>query len=202
MRVLVVGASGTIGRDVVAALRGAHEVVEAGRSTGDVRVDITQPESIRGMYESLGVVDAVVSCAGGAAWKPLADLTDADFASSLEYKLMGQVNLVRYGIPHVRDGGSFTLTSGALAYRPQVGSCAVSLVNAGIEGFGRAAALELPRGIRCNVVSPDWVTDTLVAMGQDPSEAVAPEVVARAYVASVEGRETGRVISVAKGTRF
>lgn len=199
MRVLVVGASGTIGKAVAAALRGAHEVLEASRSAGDARVDITQPESIRGMYERLGVVDAVVSCAGGAAWKPLADLTDADFASSLDDKLMGQVNLVRYGIPHVRDGGSFTLTSGVLAQRPQEGSAAVSLVNAALEGFARAAALELPRGIRCNVVSPGWVTDTLAAMGQDPSGGVTPEAAARVYVASVDGRQSGEVLSATTG---
>jgi NAD(P)-dependent dehydrogenase (short-subunit alcohol dehydrogenase family) len=199
MRVLVVGASGTIGKAVVAALRGTHEVLEASRSAGDARVDVTQPEAIRGMYESLGAVDAVVSCAGGAAWKPLEALTDADFASSLAYKLMGQVNLVRYGIPHVRDGGSFTLTSGVLAHRPQAGSGAVSLVNAALEGFARAAALELPRGLRCNVVSPDWVTDTLAAMGQDPSAGVTPEAVARVYVASVEGGATGQVLPAARG---
>lgn len=195
MRVLVVGATGTIGRAVVEALRGAQlDVVGASRHDADVKVDITQPDAIRGMFEELGAVDAVVSCAGGAAWKPLEELTDADFAHSLAHKLMGQVNLVRFGMPHVRDGGSITLTSGVLAQQPVPGSAAVSLVNAGLEGFGRAATLEAPRGIRVNVVSPGWVTDTLAAMGQDPSTGVTPEDVARVYVASVTGTDAGAVL--------
>ena len=194
-RVLVVGATGTIGRAVVQALRDAqYDVVGASRHEADVRVDVTQPDAIRGMFEELGAVDAVVSCAGGAAWKPLDALTDADFAHSLGYKLMGQVNLVRFGLPHVRDGGSMTITSGVLAQQPMQGSAAVSLVNAGLEGFGRAAALEAPRGIRINVVSPGWVTDTLAAMGQDPSTGVTPEDVARVYVASVVGTDAGAVL--------
>jgi NAD(P)-dependent dehydrogenase (short-subunit alcohol dehydrogenase family) len=199
MRVLVVGATGTIGRAVVDALRAAgHDVVGASRhggdAAGDVTVDVTHPDSIRGMYEALGAVDAVVSCAGGAAWKPLEELTDADFATSIGYKLMGQVNLVRFGLPHVRDGGSITITSGLLAQQPTPGSAAASLVNSALEGFARAAALEAPRGIRVNVVSPGWVTTTLAAMGQDPSTGVTPEEVARVYVASVTGEDTGAVL--------
>jgi NAD(P)-dependent dehydrogenase (short-subunit alcohol dehydrogenase family) len=194
MRILVVGATGTIGRAVVGALRPAHEVLGVSRNEGLVRVDITRPDSISEMYEKTGEVDAVVSCAGGAAWKPLAELTDADFELSLSYKLMGQVNLVRRGIRYVRDGGSFTLTSGVLAQRPMPRSAAVSLVNAAIEGFGRAAALELPRGLRINVVSPDWVSETLAGMGQDPAQGVPADEAARAYVTSVTGRDTGKVI--------
>jgi NAD(P)-dependent dehydrogenase (short-subunit alcohol dehydrogenase family) len=194
MRVLVVGATGTIGAPVVEALRSGHEVIGASRSEGPVRVDITRPESIADMYAQVGQVDAVVSCAGGAAWKPLAELTDADFEMSLSYKLMGQVNLVRRGVRYVRDGGSFTLTSGILAQHPIPNSAATSLVNAALEGFGRAAALELPRGIRINVVSPDWVSETLAAMGQDPAKGVPAAEVARVYVASVTGRDTGKVI--------
>ena len=187
MRVLVVGATGTIGRAVVDALRADHEVIGVSRNEGPARVDITRPDSIRDMYEKIGEVDAVVSCAGGAAWKPLAELTDADFDMSLSYKLMGQVNLVRRGVRYVRDGGSFTLTSGLLAQEPMPNSAATSLVN---------AALELPRGIRINVVSPDWVSETLAAMGQDPAQGVPAAEVARAYVASVIGRDTGTVIPV------
>ena len=198
MRILVVGATGTIGRAVVGALGSAHDVVGVSRNDGPVRVDITRPDSISAMYEQVGEVDAVVSCAGGSAWKPFAELTDADFDQSLRYKLMGQVNLVRRGVRHVRDGGAFTLTSGLLAQQPTPSSAAASLVNAAIEGFGRAAALGLPRGIRLNVVSPDWLSVTLAAMGQDPATGVSTEEVARVYVATVTERYTGQVIPVVR----
>lgn len=107
---------------------------------------------------------------------------------------MGQVDLVRYGLDSVRDRGSFTLTSGILARQPMPGSGAISLVNAGLEGFGRAAALEAPRGIRVNVVSPPWITDTLRALGMDPSGGMTPEAAARLYVRSVTGGESGATI--------
>jgi NAD(P)-dependent dehydrogenase (short-subunit alcohol dehydrogenase family) len=198
MRVLVVGATGTIGRAVVGALGSAHDVVGVSRNEGPARVDITQPDSIEAMYAKVGEVDAVVSCAGEAAWKPFAELTDADFDMSLRYKLMGQVNLVRRGVRYVRDGGSFTLTSGTLAQEPTPSSTAASVVNSAIEGFGRAAALGLPRGLRINVVSPNWLAPTLAKLGQDPSTGLSTAEVARVYVATVTERYTGQVIPVVK----
>lgn len=195
MRVLVVGATGTIGGAVADALRAeGHEVLAASRSGDGMTVDITSPDSIRALFPQAGRVDAIISCAGGAAWKPVSELTDDDWEHSLHYKLMGQVNLARYGMDSVEDGGSITLTSGVLSQEPVPGSAAVSLVNAGVEGFARAAALELPRGIRINVVSPPWVTETLKARGMDPSGGMPAAEVARAYVAAVTGDRTGQVL--------
>jgi NAD(P)-dependent dehydrogenase (short-subunit alcohol dehydrogenase family) len=194
MRILLVGASGTIGQAVAAALRPRHDIIEASRHKSHERVDLTDEDSIRFLYHRLGRVDAVVITAGQAAFNPLTELTDADFAFSFRSKLMGQVNLVRIGIDEVTDGGSFTLTSGILAQEPTPGSSAVSLVNAGVEAFVRAAALELPRGLRINVVSPPWVSETLRAMGRDPAGGLPAAEVARSYVESVEGTQTGAVI--------
>jgi NAD(P)-dependent dehydrogenase (short-subunit alcohol dehydrogenase family) len=194
MRILIVGASGTIGRAIVAALTVRHDLVLASRREAPEQVDISDPASIHALYARVGRVDAVVGAAGLAAFKPLAELTDADFALSLNNKLMGQVNLVRFGVASVADGGSFTLTAGSLAREPARNGAAVSLVNAGLEGFARSAALELPRGQRINVVSPPWLSETLHALGQDPSAGLPAAVVARAYVASVEGKQTGTVL--------
>jgi NAD(P)-dependent dehydrogenase (short-subunit alcohol dehydrogenase family) len=198
MRILLIGATGTIGRAVAAALRPRHDVIEASRHKAREHVDFSNPDSIRSLYEHVGHVDAVVSAAGQAAWKPLAELTREDFAFSLGNKLMGQVNVVRVGVNWVRDRGSFTLTSGILAQQPSPGSAAVSLVNAGVEAFARAAALELPRGLRINVVSPPWVSETLQVMGRDPAGGLPAVDVARSYVESVEGTRTGVVITPAR----
>jgi NAD(P)-dependent dehydrogenase (short-subunit alcohol dehydrogenase family) len=194
MRVLIVGANGTIGRAIVAALTGRHDLVLASLRDTPQQVDISDAGSIRALYARVGRVDAVVCAAGQAAFKPLAELTDADFALSLNNKLMGQVNLVRFGIASVADGGSFTLTAGLLAREPARSAAAGSLVNAGLEGFTRSAALELPRGQRLNVVSPPSLSETLRARGQDPSTGLPAADVARAYVASVEGKQTGTVL--------
>ncbi|HET9030270.1 MAG TPA: short chain dehydrogenase [Candidatus Aquilonibacter sp.] len=198
MKILVIGATGTIGAHVVKALRAHHQIVEASRNAG-VRVDIDDPASIKKMYREVGPVDAVVVAAGGGAFRPLAELSESDFEYSLRSKLMGQVNVVRFGLQNVADGGSFTLTSGVLAQDPMPGSAAISLINSGVEGFARAAALELQsRKIRVNVVSPGWISETLSAMGQDPANGIPAADVANAYVEAVEGTASGTVISAKK----
>jgi NAD(P)-dependent dehydrogenase (short-subunit alcohol dehydrogenase family) len=194
MKIIVIGATGTIGRAVVSALSQGNEIVEVSRKSTPISVDISDPESIKRLYAQIGKVDAVVSAAGDARFKPFAELSDDDFLFSMQNKLMGQVNLVRYGFEHVRDGGSFTLTSGVLSKTPMVGGGAISLVNSGLEGFTRAAALEAPRGIRVNIVSPPWVTETLIAYGMDPSIGLPAATVALAYAKSVNGNESGAVI--------
>ncbi len=194
MRIIVIGATGTIGKAVAAALGGRHELVRVGHRGGELQVDIADQGSIEGLFEAVGRFDALVSAAGQARFGPLEGLTDEDFRFSLAHKLMGQVNLVRAGLARIEDGGSFTLTSGVLAGEPMPGSAAISLVNAALEGFGRAAALEAPRGIRVNVVSPPWVSETLEAMGRDPQGGLPAAQVARAYVESVEGGRSGAVL--------
>lgn len=194
MRVILIGATGTIGKAVMQAIAGRHEVVPVSHSRTPITVDLADRESIVKMFQTAGKADAVICAAGAARFKPFAELSDEDFSFCLANKLMGQVNLVRAGAEHLNDGGCFTLTSGILARKPMVGSGAISLVNAGLEGFARAAALELPRGIRINVVSPNWVVDTLKMYGMDPSIGTPAEVVAQAYVSALEGNMTGEVI--------
>lgn len=193
MKIIVIGATGTIGGAIVAALRPRHDVIAASRK-GEHRVDILDKASISALLDHHRDAEAVISAAGGAAWKPLAELTDADFQRSLADKLMGQVNVIREALSRVRDNGSIVVTSGVLGQSPMVGSAAVSLVNAGLEGFVRAAALEAPRGIRVNIVSPPWVSETLAAMKQDPAHGLPAAVVAKAYVAAVEGTARGETI--------
>ena len=172
MRVIVVGGTGTIGSAVVAALSTCHDVVTVGHKNGGLRVDLASPNSIDQLFRSIGPFDALVSTAGLAKFGSLNALQDADYQVGLSNKLMGQVNLVRIGRQFVNERGSFTLTSGVLSHEPMKGSASISMVNAGLEGFVRAAALELPRGIRINVVSPPWVTETLIARKMDPSSSM------------------------------
>jgi NAD(P)-dependent dehydrogenase (short-subunit alcohol dehydrogenase family) len=199
MRILVIGVTGTIGAAIAQALDARHEVLRASLSRSALAVDLADPESIKRLYAKVGTVDAVVGAAGKAAFGPLLALSDEDFSLSLTNKLMGQVNLVRFGIDALADRGSFTLTSGFLSRFPAPGSAAISLVNAGLEGFVRAAALDLPRGLRINAVAPGWVYETLVALKRDPSTGAPAARVAQAYVRSVEGDMTGQIDDVVGG---
>jgi NAD(P)-dependent dehydrogenase (short-subunit alcohol dehydrogenase family) len=199
MKILVIGATGTIGAAVTQALVGRHDVLRASGARSALSVDLADPESIKRLYGRVGPLDAVVSAAGRAAFGPLLALSSDDFSLGLTNKLMGQVNLVRFGIEALADEGSFTLTTGFLSRYPMPGSAAISLVNAGLEGFVRAAALDLPRGLRINAVAPGWVSETLVAMKRDPTSGVPAARVAQTYVELVEGSMTGQVHDIVGG---
>ncbi|MEV6151260.1 short chain dehydrogenase [Nonomuraea sp. NPDC052129] len=196
MKIIVIGATGTIGSAVAEALEARHhEVVRASRR-GPVRVDMTDAASIDTLFSQVGQVDAVVCCAASGGLTPLDTRSDADFwGSGLEGKLIGQVNLVRRALTHVRDGGSVTLTSGRFA-EPVPGSSLGYLVNSGLEAFVHAAAIEMPRSVRLNTVSPDWVRETLLALGMDPAAGTPVADVARIYVDAVEGPAHGRTLLV------
>ncbi|MCA3573519.1 MAG: short chain dehydrogenase [Aestuariivirga sp.] len=198
MRILVVGANGTVGQAVARALSARHDIVTAGRSGGDITVDLMQAQSVSAMYQKLGTLDAVVACAGHVHFGPVATMTPEQFRKGLDDKLMGQVNLVLLGMAHVADGGSFTLTSGVLDRDPVRQGANAAAVNGAIGGFVKAAAIEMPRGIRINAVSPGLLEESEKKYeGFFPGhEPVSSARVGLAYVKSVEGALTGQVFAV------
>jgi NAD(P)-dependent dehydrogenase (short-subunit alcohol dehydrogenase family) len=195
MRILHVGATGTIGRAVATALeRRGHGVVRVGRTSGDLHAELDDVAAIRALYAAAGAVDAVVCTAGVARFGPLDELTDDDFDTSLANKLMGQVNLVRHGIGLVTLGGSFTLTSGTLSQSPEAGTSAVAMAGSAVEAFARAAAIDVKGRYRVNVVSPGAVADSRVARGLEPMPGIWAKDLAEYYVSLVEGTATGAVL--------
>ena len=189
MKVVVIGATGTIGRRVADSLAGRHEVVAISRRS-DPAVDLADPASIAALFSVVRDIDALVCCAASA---PLTTLVDDEFLPSLRGKLLGQVQLVRAAAGQVRDGASVTLTSGRIP-EATPGSAGGALVNAGLEAFVAAATVEMPRGMRLNVVSPGWVRETLAALGLDAAGGTSAEDVAQAYVGAVEGTAHGQTI--------
>ena len=196
MKILIIGGKGTIGKKVSDHFSKNHEVLIAGRNSGDISVDITDNQSIAAMFESAGNVDSVVCIAGDAKWAAFDSMTEEDFYIGLKNKLMGQVNLVRIGQKYLNAGGSFTLTTGILADHPVVLTTSAAMVNGGIHSFVKAVSLELRNGIRINVVSSGLVEDAI-----DKYEAYFPghnpipmNKVINGYVKSVEGKGTGEII--------
>jgi NAD(P)-dependent dehydrogenase (short-subunit alcohol dehydrogenase family) len=198
MKVLIVGANGTLGKAVAAELGARHDIVGASRSSGDVQVDLRDAGSVEAMYEKIGPIDAVVCAAGKVPFAPLAELTEARYVEGLQDKLLGQIRLVTAGTPCLRDGGSFTLITGILTEQPILSGAVASTVNGAVEAFARAAAIELPRGIRINVVSPTVLTEAMDAYAPyfRGFEPVSAERAAMAFARSVEGRQTGQVYKV------
>jgi len=196
LKILIIGGAGTIGKKVSNHFSMKHEVLIAGRNSGDVVVDIADSQSIVAMFESIGNVDAVVNIAGDAKWAALDSMTEEDFYIGIKSKLMGQVNLVRIGQQYVNAGGSFTLSTGILADHPVALTSSPALVNGGIHSFVKAASLEMQNGVRINVVSSGLVEDAVEKYeayfpGHNP---IPMKKVINGYVKSVEGKGTGEII--------
>lgn len=198
MKILIVGGNGTIGTKVSKHFSQHHEVVVAGRNSGDVKVDIANSSSIKKMLEQIGKMDAIVCIAGEAKWDSLENLKEEDYYIGIKSKLMGQVNLTRLGLKYLNSGGSITLSTGILADDPVVKTASAALVNGGIHSFVQAAALELTNNYRLNVVSLGLVSDAYERykdyfQGHNP---ISMEKAVNAYVRSVMGSRNGEVIRV------
>lgn len=196
MKILVIGGKGTIGKKVADHFSKKHDVLIAGRSSGDVQVDIADSQSIKDMFDNIGKVDAIACIAGTAKWSAFDDMTEEDFYIGLKSKLMGQVNLVRIGKDYLNDGGSFTLTTGILADHPVDLTTSPAMVNGGIHSFVKAVCLELKNNIRINVVASGLVEDAVEKYeayfpGHNP---IPMKKVVNGYVKSVEGKGTGEII--------
>ncbi|MEH2480022.1 NAD(P)-dependent dehydrogenase (short-subunit alcohol dehydrogenase family) [Nitrobacteraceae bacterium AZCC 2146] len=198
MRILLVGASGAIGSAVNAELGARHDIIRAGRNSGDARIDVTEEASIAETFAKVGKLDAVASAAGELHFGPLIDMTTVQLALSTTQKLLGQVNLARCGARHLSDGGSITLVCGIIGEQPVVGGSTAALVNAGLEGFALGASVDTPRGIRTNVVSARIVAETKEKYAPlfNGFEPVSARRVAVAHTRSIEGAQTGQVYRV------
>lgn len=198
MKIVIVGATGTIGKHVVKALEKDNEIIKVGSKSGDYQVDITSAESIKQLFQKIGKFDALVSTAGDGHFGPLNEMTETEFRVGLNNKLMGQVNLVLIGQHYINPKGSFTITSGSLSHDPIKLGAAVSTVNGALNSFVIGASVELDNGVRINAVSPGVVEDSPAYFPYFPGNVPATmHLVAQAYVKSVLGAQTGQVYEVA-----
>ena len=198
MKVIVIGASGAVGQCAVDALSPRHEVIRVGRSSGDVNVDIEEIDSIRAMYREIGKVDAVVSAVGHGHFGKVHEMTSEQFMKGIHHKVMPQVNLVLEGFDYVNDNGSFTVTSGVLNRDPIPGGSCAAAANGALDGFVLGAAVDMPRGIRINAVSPEVLEVSRQKYeGFFPGHVhVSNEAVGLAYSKAVEGCLSGQVFIV------
>jgi NAD(P)-dependent dehydrogenase (short-subunit alcohol dehydrogenase family) len=196
VRIIVIGGAGTIGKAIVTALADRHDIVVAGRRSGSVQVDLQSTDSIQDMYRQVGAFDALVSAAGEAHFGPFDTMSEGDLALGIQSKLLGQIRLVLLGRSLISDGGSFTLMSGYVLDDPIPEAASFAVANGGVEGFVRAAALSLRRGVRVNAVSPGLAADSSEQFGRfNPGRLPVPmHMIASAFVRSVEGWRSGEII--------
>jgi len=198
MKIIIIGTTGAVGVAAFKALSPRHDVIAVNRSSGDMQVDIEYPESIQQMYQRCGKVDAVVSAVGHGHFGKVDEMTSEQFMKGINHKVLPQVNLVLQGFNYMNNGGSFTLTSGVLNRDPIAGGACAAAANGALDGFVLGAAVDMPRGIRINAVSPE-----VLEVSRNKYEGFFPghnhvseEAVGLAFSKSVEGCLSGRVFIV------
>ena len=198
MRIVIIGASGTIGSKVTAHFVKDNQVITAGRTSGDVNVDISDSLSIKSMFDEIGKVDSIINTAGKVKWAPCYELTEEDYYIGIKNKLMGQVNLTRIGLNYLNPNGSITLTTGILADAPVNMTSSAAMVNGGVHSFVKAMALEIKEGKRINVVSPGLVQDSAEKYKDyfPGYNAIPMDKVVNGYIKSVNGKINGEVIKI------
>ncbi|HEH9408078.1 TPA: short chain dehydrogenase [Aeromonas salmonicida] len=198
MKIVIVGASGTVGSAVSELLAKDHQVIRVGYSRGDATVDMRDPASIKALFAQVGQFDALVVASGSVAFNGLTEMTDEQWQVGIQSKLMGQIHLTRVAIPYLNDKGSITLISGILSEEPINWGVSATTINGAIEHFVKAAACELPKGLRINVVSPTVLTESMDKYADFfPGFVPVPAAkVALAYQKSVLGVQTGQVFKV------
>ena len=195
MKIIIVGASGTMGKHLTGAFKKEHEIITAASKGCNIQVDITSPESIENMYKQAGSFDALISTAGPTFVGPWKKLTDREFRKGVEGKMMGQINLVLIGQHYINPKGSFTLITGALSHDPQKNFANESAANGAVEGFVRAAAIELENGIRINAVSPTVIENSPQYFPFFPGDIpVTMQQLESGFRKAVFGANTGQVI--------
>lgn len=198
MKIIIVGANGAVGNTALEALSGRHEIITVGRTSGDVQTNVEDIDSIRDMYRQVGKVDAVVVAVGHGHFGPVHEMTGDQFQKGIYGKVLPNINLVLEGFDSVNDGGSFTLTSGVTNRDPIPGGSCAAAANGAIDSFVVGAAVDMPRGIRINAVSPE-----VLEVSRKKYDGffrghvhVTNEAVGLAYSKAVEGCLNGQVFIV------
>jgi len=88
MRILVIGATGTIGQAIVRQLEPEHEVLPASRHSHPLAVDMTNSATVQELLQQIQPLDAIICPAGETRLKPLATLTD-EVQFCVQNKLLG-----------------------------------------------------------------------------------------------------------------
>jgi NAD(P)-dependent dehydrogenase (short-subunit alcohol dehydrogenase family) len=196
MKALVIGYSGTIGKAVTQLLKEkGYEVIPASRST-DPAMDMEDPLSIDKFFAGIDEIEAIVAIAGDVAAGPIDKLTDEQVELSLKSKLAGQINIVRKGLTKLRPNGVFVITGGMLAFMSWPQTSMYTMVNAGLDAFAKAAALDLTEGRRIVIVHPPYVAETAAKLGMDTSQWPNAGETAKAYLEAIEGNKNGEPVFV------
>ena len=195
-KIIVVGATGRLGREVVEGLEVDYEVIRAGRSGPDLKIDAFDFESVSGIFASVGSFDGLVSCIGGTPFKPFDELSMEDFATGLSKKCFSQLNLAKAAIPFLIENGSITLTSGIIGDEPILAGACAAAANGALNMCVSTLAAEYAGKLRINIVSPSIIENSVEDYGMlfDGFEPWSKESIIQAYRRTISAPISGRVL--------
>jgi len=195
MKIIIVGASGTMGKYLTQAFDKEHEIIKVSSKGGDIPTDITSTASIENLFKQAGAFDALICTAGPTHVGPWKNMSPDDFKNGLNGKLLGQINLVLIGQHYINPKGSFTLITGVLSHDPQRNFANASAANGAVDAFVRAAAIELENGVRINAVSPGVIENSPQYFPYFPGEMpTSMKALEFGFRKSVFGAGTGQII--------
>jgi NAD(P)-dependent dehydrogenase (short-subunit alcohol dehydrogenase family) len=198
-KIVVVGATGTIGKADLLSFSPDIKIVRVGNRYGEYNIDLRSKASIEKLFQDIGVVDGVICAAGSTRFGNALETGISDFIASINNKLLNQINLVQVAARYLKPNGFITLTSGSMSQAPWPDSAPTAMVNAAVEGFVRAAARDLENGIRINAVSPVFIDITAKKMGLPTTTGTMSQTsAARVYQISMDGDMTGQVIDAGR----
>ena len=193
MKIILIGATGTIGSAVASLLAKENQVIGVSRSS-ELAVDLQKPETLENIFKQHPDVDAILCGAGDAAFGQLDSLTDDNIEFGLNNKLMGQINLVRFARKLMKDNGIIVLTTGILAQNPNPDTPMLTMINRGLEGFVEAASQDMPKNQKLHAVSPPMAKETAEKLGWGKGGVPAIEI-ANLYQEAITSSQQGKIFS-------
>ncbi len=218
------------GADVFIAYLNEHEdaeetkrvVTEAGRKAvtfaGDIADEAQCKKLVEEAVRAFGRIDILVNNAAFQSKDAKGGIAEFDserIERTFRVNILAMFHIVRYALPHLKEGSVIINTASIQAYQPSYGILDYAATKGAIVTFTKGLAQDLiRRGIRANVVAPGPVWTPLIAQSfdqekikefgkQSPMERPAqPAELAPAYVflASDESRYVnGEVLGVTGG---
>jgi len=151
--------------DKEGAERVVAEIAGKGGKAIAIRADMSKAAEVKQLFETtkkaLGAPEVLVNNAGVFDFKPVQDITEAEFHRHVDINVLGPMLAIQEALKHFPpEGGSIVNISSIASQTPVPNSSLYSATKAAVDAMTAALAKELgPRKIRVNTVAPGY-TDT------------------------------------------
>lgn len=123
--------------------------------------------------DRLGGIDILINNAGLGGFRPVVEMTDAEWQVVLDVTLTGTMRMTRAALARMipRKAGVIINNASVLGWRAQKGQSHYAAAKAGVMAFTRCSALEAAEhGIRINAVSPSIAMHDFLKKAAGPGE--------------------------------